>query len=240
MSYTQRVVSVNSTELAFLQAFIAAITAADSRITCTTNDLETQFASTSNRPTFTLSVDGAYTVIFTRGAALSSTVAYYNVTSSHNALSQQFSFAGFGLAYSATELRTWKFTVAANSDVLSIYLIGFNESILEPKITFLSVRNGSTPLTSRGTALARAITQPLTDANSNAYSKIDRMPYTYNTSSPDQIEVITGKVFCTSNTSDRAFSLSKLWDVTTVTADTRYQIDSKNYLSLDTNTLMEV
>ena len=157
MSYTQRVVSVNSTELAFLQAFIAAITAADSRITCTTNDLETQFASMSNKPTFTLSVDGAYTVIFTRGAALSSAWTCYNVTSSHNALSQQFSFAGSGLSYSATELRTWKFTVAANSGVLSIYLISVNESILAPKITFLSVRNGSTTMTSRGTALARAI-----------------------------------------------------------------------------------
>lgn len=57
---------------------------------------------------------------------------------------------------------------------------------------------------------------------------------------PSTLKYRSGCFFCASNTSDRAFTLSKLWDVTTVTADTRYQIDSKNYLSLDTNTLMEV
>ena len=72
MSYIEKSISMYSTELQFLQAFINAITAADSRITCTTNDLETQFETETNTPTFTLSVDGIYTITFTRNEVLSS------------------------------------------------------------------------------------------------------------------------------------------------------------------------
>lgn len=85
MSYTEKTISIFGTEIEFLQAFINAITAADSRITCAT-DIEAQFADPSNTPSFTLSVSDSvneiYTITFTRYGALSSTGYKYMVSSS--------------------------------------------------------------------------------------------------------------------------------------------------------------
>ena len=82
MSYIEKSISIFGTELQFLQAFIAAITTADSRITCTTNDLETQFGTPTNKPTFTLSVNEIYTITFTRYYDLRDGCDGYTVTSS--------------------------------------------------------------------------------------------------------------------------------------------------------------
>ena len=83
MSYIEKSISVYGTELQFLQVFINAITAVDSRITCTTDNLAAQFNGndTSIKPTFELSVHGICTITFTRDYYNNDTGNSYYITS---------------------------------------------------------------------------------------------------------------------------------------------------------------
>lgn len=80
MAYYNKTISIYGTELQFVQALIAAITEADSRITCTTTDIEAQYAAGSGIPSFTLSVDGDYTIVFTRGYSLNGQINNFKIS----------------------------------------------------------------------------------------------------------------------------------------------------------------
>ena len=80
----------------------------------------------------------------------------------------------------------------------------------------------------------------MTDTASTPVSKTDRLPYIYDESNENAVEMIKNKVFLTSGTSNRKVTVSGLYDASTVTKDTLRVIDGKRYYSLDEHTIMEV
>ena len=243
MSYIEKSISIYSTELQFLQAFINAITAADSRITCTTKDLETQFAYDSNTPTFTLSVSDSvneiYTIIFTRYYDLRSGCTGYYVTSS--------TFTDYSLDFISDRhgqddkaIRTWKFAVVANSEGVYLKLAAYNAILSSPNKKWLSIKNNAISACAVGAGTTSIMSSNFVSTGGQVYQKVDRLPFTYNSSDSTKIELIKSKTFVEGSTTNRAFETSKIIDSTTVTADQIISIDSTKYYALDSNTLMEI
>lgn len=240
MSYIEKSISMYSTELQFLQAFIAAITAADSRITCTTNDLETQFADDSNKPTFTLSVDGIYTITFTRNSPLRNASYTYEVTSSTYSGNLNLNFFGSTLYYYNKATRAWKFSVVANSEGIYLKLAVFNGNLNSPAAKWLSIKNNTISACAVQFGSTNIMSSDFKTTGGQVYAKVDRLPYTYNSSDSTKIELIKSKTFVEGGTTNRAFETSKIIDSTIVTADRDISINSTKYYALDSNTLMEI
>ena len=242
MSYIEKSISVYGTELQFLQAFINAITAADSRITCTT-DIATQFETPTNTPTFTLSVSDSvneiYTIIFTRYYDLRSGCTGYYVTSS--------TFTDYSLDFISDRhgqddkaIRTWKFAVVANSEGVYLKLAAYNAILSSPNKKWLSIKNNAISACAVGAGTTSIMSSNFVSTGGQVYNKINRLPYTYNASDLTSVEVIKSKVFVENSTTNRAFETGKIIDSTTVTADQVISINSTKYYALDSNTLMEI
>lgn len=240
MSYIEKSISMYSTELQFLQAFINVITAADSRITCTTDDLETQFADTSNKPTFTLSVDGIYTITFTRDYKLSDTGSKYVVASSTYSGNLDLNFSSDYNAYNAKAIRTWKFSVVANSEDIYLKLARYDGNLNSPAAKWLSIKNNTISVCGVQFGSTNIMSAAFKTTGGQVYTRVDRLPFTYNSSDSTKIEQIKSKTFVEGGTTNRAFETSKIIDSTTVTADRDISINSTKYYALDSNTLMEI
>ena len=239
MSYIEKSISFFGTELQFLQAFINAITAADSRITCTTNNLETQFETETNTPTFTLSVDEIYTITFRRYYDLRNSCNKYYITSStFTNYSLDFIGSSYGRDDKAT--RTWKFAVVANSEGVYLKLVAYNAILSSPNKKWLSIKNNAISACAVGADTTSIMSSDFVSTGGQIYRGINRLPYTYNAADLTKLEVIKSKVFVENSTTNRAFETSKIIDSTTVTADQIISINSTKYYALDSNTLMEI
>ena len=242
MSYIEKTISMYGTELQFLQAFINAITAADNRITCTTNDLETQFADTSNTPTFTLSVDGIYTITFTRGYVLSDANYIYRVTSSvfNGDNSSYLDFNSGYASYNEKTIRKWRFSVVANSEDIYLKLASGERDLNSPAVKWFSIKNNAISIYAVQFDSTNIISSVFKTIGGQEYKKIDRLLYTYNSSDSTKIELLKSKAFVEKGTTNRAFEISKIIDSTTVTAGRDISINSTRYYVLDSHTLMEI
>ena len=239
MSYIEKSISMYSEEKPFVQAFINAITATDSRITCAT-DIAAQFANDSNTPTFTLSVDGIYTITFTRGSPLGGTSSYYSVTSSAYSGDSTFSFSNNPYAKDTRVTRTWRFSVVTNSENIYLKLAAYNANLNSPNRKWLSINNNAISACAFGEGSTNIMSSNFVSSGGQIYKKVDRLPYTYNAADLTKLEVIKSKVFVENSTTNRAFETSKIIDSTTVTADQVISINSTKYYALDSNTLMEI
>jgi len=239
MSYTEKTISIFGTEIEFLQAFINAITAADSRITCAT-DIEAQFADPSNTPSFTLSVGGIYTITFTRDGILSNKALEYKVTSSAYNGSNSLIFSDTAYFKDARVTRTWKFSVVTNSNDIYLKLAVYNGNLNSPAAKWLSINNNAISACAVGTGSTSIMSSDFVSTGGQVYTRINRLPYTYNAADLTKLEVIKSKTFVENSTTNRAFETSKIIDSTTVTADQIISIDSTKYYALDSNTLMEI
>ena len=240
MSYIEKSISIYGTELQFIQAFINAITAADSRITCTT-DLAAQFANTSNKPTFTLSVNDIYTITFTRDYYSDDTASTYYITSPIFNGSTYVNFSSSYARYNDKRTRTWKFSVMTNDENIYLKLARYDGNLNSPAIKFLSIRNNTILACASGTDSTSSImSSNFVSTGGQVYTRINRLPYTYNAADLTKLEVIKSKVFVENSTTNRAFETSKIIDSTTVTADQIISINSTKYYVIDSNTLMEI
>lgn len=243
MSYIEKSISIYSTELDFLKAFIAAIKAsvAGNRITCdcTDSDLAEQFETETNTPTFTLSVDGIYTITFRRYYDLRSSCKAYDVTSSTFA-NYGLDFSGSGYGRDDKVTRTWKFVVVANSESVYLKLAAYNAILSSPNKKWLSIKNNTISAYAVGADSTSIMSSNFVSTGGQIYRGINRLPYTYNAADLTKLEVIKSKVFVENSTTNRAFETSKIIDSTTVTADQIISIDSTKYYALDSNTLMEI
>ena len=244
MSYLIKTVAVNGTELDFLQAFIAAITAADG-ITCTTNDLAAQFSDTSNTPSFSLSMGGMDTLTFTRSDALSSSTNNYKVASANHTTGtyeHYLTFASGYLDYDDVGTRKWKVMAVGKGTAIYLSFANSDGTVTPPYgYKWFFAGNG----TKKGTAY-RSTSDCLPIANSfyasglESYKKTDRINYRYSTTHPNSLETIHNKAFLDADSVNLEFTDQNLWDCSTVTPYTNMVISGKTYYSLDAHTLMEV
>lgn len=239
MSYSQRTVSHYGTELGFIKAFIGALTAADSRITCLTTDaeLDEQFADSGAAPAFSFDIGGADTITFTRYVATVSMASSYSIRSTlWGANITTVSFSGDYVNANSNANRTFRFRVAGDSNVLVVDFGDYNTSV---KVQ-IACMTGSTK------AAAYATASPYTAisgtfklvSDGTTMSRVNRLPYVYNPANIGQLEIIDGKVFASGG--NRLLTVSTIKDTSTVTTNAVITLDGKNYLALDGNTLMEV
>lgn len=240
MSYYNKTVSVYGTELQFVHKLIEEITSADSRITCTTDDIDEQFADASATPTFSFDFAGWDTITFTRdgsGSATNYLIRSTTNTSTYGAIHFISSFTN----KDTIATRTYSFRIAGNSQAISFEIAGYNTTIQTPDMQLVVINNGSIS----GTAVATprgeyGIQKTLIMSDNSSVKKVDRLPYAYNSQDTSLLEYSESKTFLSGSSKNREFSLSKMRDVTATVPRTTISIDGQRYYVLDQYTIMEV
>lgn len=239
MSYYNKTVSVYGTELQFIQKLIEEITSADSRITCTTDDIEEQFADDSATPTFSFDFAGWDTITFTRSGSDSATD--YLIRSTTNTSSYgSISFISPSQYRSANTTRTYSFRIAGNSQAISFEIAGYNTTIQTPDMQLVVINNGSISGTAVSTSQEYGIQKTFVMSDNSSAQKVDRLPYAYNSQDTSLLEYSESKTFLSGSSTNRAFSLSKMRDVTATVPRTTISLDGQRYYVLDQYTIMEV
>lgn len=240
MSYYNKTVDIYGTELQFIQKLIEEITSADSRITCLTDDIEEQFADASATPTFSFSFAGWDTITFTRNSSGNTNTYIVRSTTNTSAYSAIY-FTSSTANRTSTTTRTYSFRIAGNSQAISFEIAGYNSTIQTPTMQLVVINNGSIS----GTAIASSsgtygiqITFVMSDNSS--VQKVDRLQYAYNSQDTSLLEYSESKTFLSANSTNRAFSLSKIRDVTATVPRTTISLDGQRYYVLDQYTIMEV
>ena len=245
MSYIRKNIAVFANELTFIRSFIGALTAADSRITCPTEDLEEQFADLSSKPQFKLVVDEVLTLTFTRAYPLTQTGYCYYCTDNKGRISSfQLYFSSDLSDHRNNATRTWQVRVVSNAKVLRLDIGSYSADMSQPTLSFVVLREG-TMCGSAVSAISVGVTTPAIAqrfclSDDIQIIKRDRLNYAYQTDSAVDQELIRSKVFVTPNEAVRVLELKELYDISTVAANTVLTIDGKVFYSLDSHTLMEV
>lgn len=255
MSYAKSTVSVRGTEIEFIETFVSTLSAAakyspsaDSMISAYVPDgyesfsayLAAQFEQTDTCPTFDIILGGSLHVTFTRQNKSNVAAPNYTVTVDGMAFTSQSLVFGATYLPTATADRAWKYSVAANANVVNLILGGYNTSDDSLPLSFIRI-NGNVNGSAVSSQLAtRAISTNFKLDNSTLIKKVDRLLYTYDTTSLNSFEYINNKVFIANNASNRVLTATSLIDISTVAKEEKVEFADKAYYSLDAHTLMEV
>lgn len=253
MSYAKSTVSVRGTEIEFIETFVSTLSAAakyspsaDSMISAYVPDgyesfsayLAAQFEQSDTKPTFDIILGGSLHITFTRQTLAGVGATYYSILVDGMNEPQ----LSFGLPYlpTVTADRAWKYSVAANANVVNLILGSYNTSDDSLPLSFIRI-NGNVNGSAVSSQLAtRAISTNFKLDNSTLIKKVDRLLYTYDTTSLNSFEYINNKVFIASNASNRVLTATSLIDISTVAKEEKVEFADKAYYSLDAHTLMEV
>lgn len=242
MAYYNKTISIYGTELQFVQALIAAITEADSRITCTTTDIEAQYAATSGTPSFTFSVDGDYTIVFTRGNTINNDAYEFRISVPvfGDNYYKTIAYSVNGMAKDQTGMRTVNLSIITNSEDVYFRIAPYNGNVKQNGLKLLSAKSGDNVIIGREADATNIMTTVFVaaDSISQAYTAVNRITYTYAPTGSAGVEVIQNKVFLEYGSTNRAFTFSKLWDVSTVAADYQVVIGSDTFYAVNAHTLM--
>lgn len=256
MSYAKSTVSVRGTEIEFIETFVSTLSAAakyspsaDSMISAYVPDgyesfsayLAAQFEQTDTNPTFDIILGGSLHITFKRQNKSDISVSNYMVTvDGMDFTLQPLVFSGAAYLPTITADRTWKYSVAANANVVNLILGGYNTSDDSLPLSFIRI-NGNVNGSAVSSQLAtRAISTNFKLDNSTLIKKVDRLLYTYDTTSLNSFEYINNKVFIANNASNRVLTATSLIDISTVAKEEKVEFADKAYYSLDAHTLMEV
>lgn len=239
MSYYNRTVSVYGTELQFVQKLIEEITSADSRITCLTDDIEEQFADTSVTPTFSFNFAGWDTITFTRSDSGNANAYFVRSTTNTSAYSATY-FASSYVNRDANITRTYSFRIAGNSQAISFEITSHDTTIQTPDMQLVVINNGSISGTAVESSSGYGIQKAFVMSDNSSTQKVDRLPYAYNSQDTSLLEYSESKTFLSGSSTNRAFSLSKMRDVTATVPRTTISLDGQRYYVLDQYTIMEV
>lgn len=240
MAYYNKTISIYGTELQFVQALIAAITEADSRITCTTTDIEAQYAATSGTPSFTFSVDGDYTIVFTRDAPVGSGTQGLRISAPvfGDNYYERIYWNNESSVGSEVAMRIFNLSIITNSEDVYFRIAPYNG---KNGLKLLSAKSGGNVIIGKSAADATNIMTTIfvaANGSNQTYTTINRIPYIYAPIGSAGVEVIQNKVFLENTSSNRAFTFSKLWDTSTVAAGYQVVIGSDTFYAVDAHTLM--
>ena len=256
MSYAKSTVSVRGTEIEFIETFVSTLSAAakyspsaDSMISAYVPDgyesfsayLAAQLEQTDAYTTFDIILGGSLHITFTRQNKSNIVVPNYMVTvDGMDFTLQSLAFSRESYLPTITADRAWKYSVAANATVVNLILGGYNTSDDSLPLSFIRI-NGNVNGSAVSSQLAtRAISTNFKLDNSTLIKKVDRLLYTYDTTSLNSFEYINNKVFIANNASNRVLTATSLIDISTVAKEEKVEFADKAYYSLDAHTLMEV
>lgn len=256
MSYAKSTVSVRGTEIEFIETFVSTLSAAakyspsaDSMISAYVPDgyesfnayLAAQFEQTDTKPTFDIILGGSLHITFTRQSLVSGTADAYTI--SVDGMDTGTNFILFSLNSHVPSFvgdRTWKYSVAANANVVNLILGSCNASDNSLPFSFIRINGNVNGSAVSSTLATRAISTNFKLDNSTLIKKVDRLLYTYDTTSLNSFEYINNKVFIANNASNRVLTATSLIDISTVAKEEKVEFADKAYYSLDAHTLMEV
>ena len=255
MSYAKSTVSVRGTEIEFIETFVSTLSAAakyspsaDSMISAFVPDgyesfsayLAAQFEQTDTNPTFDIILGGSLHITFTRPSLASAGAAYYSISVDGMDFTGTTASSVTGYTPSAIGDRAWKYSVAANANVVNLILGGYNISDDSLPLSFIRINGNVNGSAVSSTLATRAISTNFKLDNSTLIKKVDRLLYTYDTTSLNSFEYINNKVFIANNASNRVLTATSLIDISTVAKEEKVEFADKAYYSLDAHTLMEV
>lgn len=135
---------------------------------------------------------------------------------------------------STANTRTAKIKYAENDSVIVLRFYDKNLSGVSADLIFVKTTDKKIAAFKNGIATGETFFD-FSDGLQK-YTMVSRLPYDNNNST--KLEIITNKVFLQGT--QKNFVSTGLIDCTNTTADTLISMDSKNYYTVDTNTLMEV
>lgn len=245
MSYLNQLVSVNSDEKTFIKTFINQLTAADSRITCDT-DIDAQFASTSNTPSFTVNFGTNSKIVFTRSGNLTSSSNYYVAKvyiNGNNILSKNLIFVSSACAYTGVTARSWKLFVFANPSTLYIGIGSLgNIWLTSIQLSAMAITDGSFSATACADNYKVILSNFYGTDNDHknlVYIFHNRMSYLGN---DGKIEIIKNKALLLpkENNSSKFLTFDGLYDCSYISPSERYKIDKTDYVALHGFTIMPI
>lgn len=231
MGYYNNSVSMKSNEAAFINAFIAQLTDADSRIICTSRNL------TATTPTFTLSLAGVCELVFTRSMDQSNQCNSYTMQCGN----VQSHLVFGSLCYmDDVEQRVWKYRLITSGSVLLLSLADDTGSVTDSPSMNLCVLCSADLSAYAAATTENPVQLAFITSAGAAVKKLDRLPYLYSSLDPAAFEMIADKVFVSADSSVRALTFPGLRDVSAVTPGSLIPVSGVNYFALDTHTLMPV
>lgn len=137
-------------------------------------------------------------------------------------------------------MRTVNLSIITNSEDVYFRIAPYDSTVVQKGMKLLSAKGGGNTIIGRGEDATNIMTAAFVTADSSnqAYTTVNRIPYTYAPTGSAGVEVLQNKVFLENTSSNRAFALSKLWDVSTVATDSRVVIGSDTFYAVDSHTLM--
>lgn len=246
MSYINTTISTNTDEKTFIKKFVEELTAFQGITAVVPSGyasfnayIDAQFELTSGYPTFSLMLNDLE-LVFTRSATIPSGTNGYTLSTALNSSTIGFSISQNSLNYNAIGVRSIKVCVASKGNITALYLGSYNATILAFSAVGISMTGNTSAVSVSNISSTRAIASTFSLTNDLAAVKVDRCNYTYDALSTTDIEVVKNKIFVAVNSTSRMFTITELWDVSTVPADQKLAIGGKTYFSLDAHTIMEV
>lgn len=246
MSYINTTISTNTDEKSFIKKFVEelttfqGITAVVPSGYATFDDyIDAQFELTSGYPTFSLMMNG-FELIFKRNSAMTSGTSGYTLSTALNYSTTNFYIGPSSPSPDTITVRSIKVCVASKGNITALYLGSYNYTDLAFSAVGISLSEDLSACAVSNNQGVRAIGSTFSLTNGLAAVKVDRCNYTYDASSTTDIEVVKNKIFVAVNSTSRMFTITDLWDVSTVPAETKLTIGGKTYFSLDAHTIMEV
>ena len=244
MSYINKSVSINGTEIDFIKAIANELTSADSRITCET-DIDAEFANedSSYIPTIIFNINNCYKIKLKRGSNIkSNTQGYYIQAIINENEKSSVYFTSINRSFLTTDVltRTFNFILISNDNTIAI-LFGSHNQILpttysysvmsyhEQNFNIAAYSNSSNTIASKSEFIR-------TDENhqGETYKITNRLSY----SRDEDVEIIESKPLIQNNVA--VHDMKNVYDCSNVTANNILLIDNNRFFAVDSNTLIKI
>ena len=242
MSYINKSVSINGTEIDFIKAFANELTSADSRITCET-DIDAEFANedTSYKPKIVFNISDTCTLHLERASNLSTTASGYNIFTNVNNINKGNSlltFASRNTLVTENYTRTYNFIAVSNEN--NIFLLFGNFSQVIPNAysfnayIYLSDSFNAVATSTNVIATKSSFIRTDSDNQNETYTIANCLLF----SRGENVEIIERKPLLQSNTA--VYDMKNVYDCSNVTANNILLIDNNRFFAVDSNTLIKI
>ena len=244
MSYINKSVSINGTEIDFIKAFANELTLADSRITCET-DIDAEFANedSSHIITIIFDVNNCYKIKLIRAVAINRATYQYNIQTVVNNVdksSANLYFLGTTKPVTDIATRTFNFMLISNDNTVVMLFGGYDKvlpttnssslmSYHEQNFNIVAYSNSVDTIASKSEFIR-------TDENhqGETYKITNRLLY----SRDEDVEIIESKPLMQNNVA--VHDMKNVYDCSNVTANNILLIDNNRFFAVDSNTLIKI
>ena len=244
MSYINKSVSINGTEIDFIKAIANELTSADSRITCET-DIDAEFANedSSHIITIIFDVSNCYKIKLIRAVAINKATYQYNIQTVVNNVdksSANLYFLGTTKPVTDIATRTFNFMLISNDSTVVMLFGDYNQSLPnvykynlmsyhEQDFNVIAYSNSINTIASKSEFIR-------TDENhqGETYKITNRLSY----SRDEDVEIIESKPLIQNNVA--VHDMKNVYDCSNVTAGSILIIDNNRFFAVDSNTLIKI